>query len=271
MIKVKTSSSTSTRSILSGLVPCPNLVIDPTALTGLHAFPPTVVDVDGKLGCFSDQPVTIRNIGGCPLVITEISATGDDYLVIAPENFPIELPPGEETLEATVRFIPQADADPLLPSEVLGELAITSNDPDAGGTAELCGESVAQSGARLLVVDVSSGSPVPVDGVDSLTLKSKGKNTPSPVSITLNDAPVENANVCTNPIMYHLNVETLPSTGTTGNNPKASYEVSAKEGNLQSKTSFNLGQCEFREETLQLTSEGGKGGKGGNGKGNGKP
>ena len=75
---------------------------------------------------------------------------------------PIVLPPGEETLEVVVRFTPQSLGDPLMPDEFLGLLTIVSDDPDAAGTADLCGEGVAQSGIRTLVTDISTGLPVPV-------------------------------------------------------------------------------------------------------------
>ena len=40
---------------VSGAVPCPNLMIDPASLSGLFAFPATVVDGDGSLGCYTDR------------------------------------------------------------------------------------------------------------------------------------------------------------------------------------------------------------------------
>jgi hypothetical protein len=237
---------------ISGASPCPNLVIDPTDLTGLYAFPATVVDDTSSLGCFSERTVTLRNNGECPLTITNISAAGADFTVTAPTQFPVLLPSGEETLEVTVRFAPQADANPLAPSEVTGLLTVVSDDPGGDSSAALCGESVAQSGVRILVTDVSTGSPIIVGEVDSLTIQSKGKNRPSPINLRFTDQPVSTATVCGNAIYYHVDQETLPSTGTTGSNPKSSYEAKAREGNLQAAESFGLGQCEFREFQLQL-------------------
>jgi hypothetical protein len=61
-----------------------------------------------------------------------------------------------------------------------------------------------------------------------------------------------------------MNLEYLPAVETTGGGGnKSSYEVSAKEGNLQDAQTFNLGQCEFREFQLQLKSSDGDGGGGG--------
>lgn len=248
---------------LSGVAPPPNLVVDPEDLEGLYAFPATVVDDSSdSLGCFSERSVTLRNTGKCPLTITDISAADtngsifdNDYTVMAPTQLPpIVLPPGEETLEVTIRFTPEVDADPLAPSEVMGLLSITSDDPDDATPREanLCGESVQQSGVRMLVTDVSSGLPVPVDEVDMITLRSKGKRTPSPINLQWTDHPLADATVCDNLIQYHVDQETLPAVGTTGNNPKSSYSADAKEGNLQTGESFSLGQCEFREFQLEL-------------------
>ena len=236
---------------ISGDSPCPNLVIDPKPVTGIYAFPATVVDTEGSLGCYSEQPVAVRNIGACPATIDDISATGDDYAVTSPTTFPIVLPPGEETLEAIIRFTPKSDPDPLTPNAVTGLLSVSSDAPNTE-VASLCGESVARSGIRILVTDVTSGTPLPIEGVDSLTVQSKGKKSPSPTNLQFTDLPVLTANICTNDISYHVNLETLPALGTTGSNPKSSYQVKAMEGNLQTNQSFGLGQCEFRDFQLQL-------------------
>ena len=237
---------------ISGTSPCPNLVIDPTALSGLYAFPTTVVDTGETLGCYSERNATLRNTGLCPLTISDISAAGADFTVMAPTAFPITLPPGEETLNATVRFTPQSDADPQVPNEVTGLLTIVSDDPDFPHTADLCGESAQQSGVRILVSDVSSGIPIAIDEVDSLTIQSKGKNRPGPINLQFTDQPLSTADVCGNTIAYHVNQETLPSTDTTGGNNKSSYQAKAMEGNLQAAESFTLDQCEFRDSQLQL-------------------
>ena len=237
---------------ISGTSPCPNLVIDPSALSGLYAFPTTVVDIGAALGCYSERDATLRNTGLCPMTISDISATGLDFTVMAPTQFPVVLPTGEETLNVTLRFTPQDDLDPQVPNEVIGLLTVASDDPDFPHTADLCGESAQQSGVRILVSDISSGVPIAVDEVDSMTIQSKGKNRPGPVNLQFTDQPLQDTVVCGNTIAYHVNQESLPATYTAGNNPKSSYQAKAMEGNLQTTESFPLGQCEFRDFQLQL-------------------
>lgn len=244
---------------ISGTSPCPSLIIDPASVDGIHAFPATVVDVNSTLGCFSERTVVLRNNGACPLNISSILAAGvsgnpADFRVAAPTVFPILLPAGEETLNVRVRFTPKADVNPLAPSEVTGELTVVSDDPDGAVEADLCGESVRQSGVRMLVTNVSSGDPVPVPNVDVITLTSKGVHTPSPINLRFTDVALSSTEVCENQIDYHVDQETLPNTATTGANPKGSYTAGAKEGNLQKSESFGLGQCEFRDFQLQLQS-----------------
>jgi len=244
---------------LKGKSPCPDLVIDPTSLSDLYAFPTTVVDTTQTLGCFSEQTAILRNVGTCPLTISSISAVGvsgnpADFSVTAPTQLPILLPPGEETLAVNVRFTPQADADPLAPSEVTGLLTVVSDDPDFPHDADLCGESSAQSGVRILVTEVSSGTPLPVGEVDQLVITSKGKNPKTNLRFT--DHPVSVGAVCGNPVIWHVDQETLSSTETTGNNPQSSYSAKAKEGKLALTETFGLGQCELREFQLQLQDNG---------------
>lgn len=239
---------------ISGVAPCPNLVIDPGAFTGDFAFPATVVDSEETLGCYSERSTVLRNTGDCPLTITDIQATGLDFTVMQPTIFPITLPSGEETLEVTVRFTPESGGDPLAPDETTGTLTISSDDPDASGDALLCGEGVVKSGIRTLVTDVTIGFPEIVESVDSMTVKSKGKRLPNPINLMFTDVPALDATVCDNVINYHLNLETLPSTETSGQNGKSSYEVKAMDGNLASTSSFGLGQCEFKEFQTQLQS-----------------
>ena len=241
---------------VAGQIPCPDLVIDPVGMTGDFAFPATVTDIDGSLGCYSERNAVVRNTGDCPLTINSITASGDisvnEYSVQAPTQFPIVLPPGEETLGVTIRFTPQDLGNPLAPDEFRGELAIVSDDPDAAGTAELCGEGVAQSGIRVLTTDISSGTPIVVQGVDSMGIRSKGKKTPSPINLQFTDVMWQQTTICDNTVTWHVDQETLPATQTVGGNNKSSYEVSAKEGNLQDSQSFTLGQCEFLEFQLQF-------------------
>jgi hypothetical protein len=105
---------------------------------------------------------------------------------------------------------------------------------------------------RILVTDISSGSPVIVQEVDSITIQSKGKNRPGPINLQFVDHPASSDGVCGNTIDYHVDQETLPSTETSGSRQKSSYQAKAMEGNLQAGESFGLGQCEFREFQLQL-------------------
>lgn len=250
---------------VSGSVPCPNLVIDPVSLTQIYSFPATVVDTGEVLGCFTERPFVIRNTGACPLTIDDMNTGGsDDFSVVAPTQFPIVLPGGEETLTGKIRFTPQSGGAPrVADGETLGTLTIVTDDPDAAGTAPLCGEGVVQSGIRFLVTNVSTGTPVAIDGVDDIRVTSKGRNTPSPYSVRFTNQAVQGpVAMCGNSVSYHADLEELPSAATTGNNPKASYEVSVKEGNLQTTETFSIGQCDFIERQFQLTSQGG-GGKGG--------
>ena len=101
-----------------------------------------------------------------------------------------------------------------------------------------------------MVTEVSSGTPLPVAEVDQLVISSKGKNTRTNLRFT--DHPVSMAMVCNNPIVWHVDQETLSSTETSGSNPRSSYETKAKEGFLMSVESFSLGQCELKEFQLQL-------------------
>ncbi|MDB4285419.1 choice-of-anchor D domain-containing protein [bacterium] len=239
---------------VSGTAPCPNLVIDPADLESLYAFPTTVVDTTGTLGCFSERSATLRNNSVCPLTISNITTqSGVDYAVVDPTQYPILLPSGEETLEVTVRLTPQSDAHPLMPSEISDVLVVESDDPDSTHEANLCGESAQQSGVRVLVTDVSSGDPVVVEEVDRIAIQSKGTSRPGPINLEFTDHPVSSETVCGKEIYYHVNQETLPATDTTGSDPRSSYLAKAQETNLKASEQFGLGQCEFRDFQLQLT------------------
>jgi hypothetical protein len=161
-------------------------------------------------------------------------------------------------LSVTVRFTPKTDANPLAPGEITGLLSVSTDDPDASNEAALCGESAAQSGVRALVTEVSSGIPLVVGSVDSITLKSKGKNTPSPINLSWSHKAAEGpVSVCGRNVSWHVDVETLPTTGTTGSKGgKSQYEVAVRDGNLQTTKIFDLGQCDFTEFQLQLLDSG---------------
>jgi hypothetical protein len=236
---------------ITASVGAPNLVLDPTDLTSAYAFPATVSDPNSNLGCYSDKTVVIRNNGTCPATITGIIAPAP-FSVVAPTQFPVTLPVGQETLTVTVRFKPTADASGAsTPGSTQGTLVVSSTygGPMPDKTDGLCGEAVARSGVRVLVVDSLNN---PINGLDSLTLTSKGVNTPSPINISLKNVSPTTATVCGNTIKYHLDSENLPPTQTTGSNPKSSYNISAKEKNKQVSQSLTLGQCEFKQFILKL-------------------
>jgi len=143
---------------------------------------------------------------------------------------------------------------PLAPTEDRGTLTVVSNDPNGAATAGLCGEAVAGSGARILVSDVSSGTPVPLSTVDKITIDSKGLSQPGPISLSFTSATLQQATVCGHVIRYQVDQETLPPVNTTGSDPASSYEAGAKLGNLQTAAQFSLGQCDFRQVQLELKS-----------------
>jgi hypothetical protein len=238
---------------LSGESPCPDLVIDAGSVA--RPFPPTVVDVDGSLGCAAERTVALRNRGECPLTISSITANGTanplDYRVAEPQSFPLVLPPGEETLGVRVRFTPQADGNPFAPTENTGVLSVASDDPDPV-SAPLCGEAVAQSGTRILVTEVTTGQAVPLPTVGRIDLTSHGVNTPSPINLTFTNAPLRTATVCGQTVRYHVEQENLPTVRTMGSNPKSSFQAAAKQGNLQTSQVFDVSQCEFEDFQLQL-------------------
>jgi hypothetical protein len=247
---------------VSGIEGCPTLVLSPQNLTGAFAFPATVSDPNGTLGCFTDRQITVSNSGICPLNIVSLTtANGLDgkgvALTASPLEFtvtnptvPVTIAPGAAPVPITVRFKPVVltDQNSGAPDQQTGSLSIVSNDPvPADNAAGLCGEPAYHSGARVLVVN---GSSVPVNPLKSLSLSSSGLH-PN-ISQTLSPAVPQIANVCGNSITYTLDNETLPPAGTTGNNPKASYSLSAKNGSTQANMSFTLGQCQVQQIVLQI-------------------
>jgi hypothetical protein len=248
---------------VGGIEGCPTLVLSPHDLTGAYAFPATVSDPNGTLGCYTDQQITVSNSGICPLTLASLAtANGTDgknlplpgapleFKVVNPTT-PVTIAPGASPVPITVRFKPiiLANQSSSAPDQQTGMLSIVSNDPVAADNqAGLCGEPTYQSGARVLVVDTSTS---PVSSLANLTLSSQGL-TPT-FKQTLMPAALRSApNICGNTILYHLDNETLRPAGTTGNNPKASYQVSAKNGSTQANMSFTLGQCETKRIVLQI-------------------
>jgi hypothetical protein len=238
---------------VSGKEGCPKLTLSPTNLTGAFAFPATVSDPNGTLGCYTDRQVSIGNSGICPLNITAITVNpnvSNAFSVINP-TVPVSIGPGAAPVKVTVRFKPVILAGQInnAPDQQTGTLTIASNDPvSADNSAALCGEPTVQSGARILVVDSTTS---PVSSVKSLNLNSSGLH--PGVNQTLSPAKLVTANnICGNTIKYHLDNELLPPAGTTGNSPNSSYSLSAKQNSTQANMSFTLGQCEVKQVVLQI-------------------
>ena len=248
---------------VSAIEGCPQLVLSPQNLTGAFAFPATVSDPEGTRGCFTDRQITVTNAGICPLTMVSLATSNGvdekelplpaaplEFTVMQPTT-PVTIDPGASPVPITIRFRPLIlpDQSNSGPDQQTGFLTIVSNDPvPAHNGAGLCGEPTYQSGARVLVVNTANQ---PVASVASITIASKGL-TP-PFSQTLRPAPLQSVqNICGKTIQYHLDTETLRPAGTTGNNPKGSYTVSAKNGSTQANVSFSLGQCEMEDITLQI-------------------
>ena len=248
---------------VNGIEGCPKLVLSPQNLTGAFAFPATVSDPNGTLGCYTDRQITVSNAGICPLNIVGLTtANGLDGkgspLAGLPREFnvtnptvPVTIAPGATPVPVTIRFKPVilTDQSSSAPDQQTGTLSIVSNDPiPADNGAGLCGEPAYHSGVRVLV-DNATGTPI--NPLKSLSLSSKGLK-PN-ISQTLSPAiPVTAPNICGNSITYTLDNEGLPPAGTTGNNPLASYLLSAKQGSTQANVSFTLGPCELKSIIMQI-------------------
>jgi hypothetical protein len=248
---------------VSGIEGCPKLVLSPQNMVGGYAFPATVSDPSGTLGCYTDRQIAASNAGSCPLTIASLTTANAldgigaplpgaplEFTVVNP-TVPVTIAPGASPVPITIRFKPVilTDQKTDAPDQQTGTLSIVSNDPlPADNAAGLCGEAAYHSGVRVLVVDSTNA---PVNPVKSLTLSSQGL-TPT-FKEALSPAPLlTTPNVCGNTILYQLDDETLRPAGTTGNNPKASYSISAKQGSTQANMSFTLGQCEVKPVVLQL-------------------
>jgi hypothetical protein len=231
-----------------GKVLCPNLVMDPPDLTGLFAFPPTVTDTGGNLGCFSDQTVTITNDGFCPLKISGITTTDPSFVVIDPTVFPIVLQPNVDQLIVTVRFAPVAGGPVNVPDETLGILQVNSNDPDPADTmADLCGEPIGeQAGLRVLGVEKTSG--LPVDILDSIKLK-RGAN----LVVKETNVPLKDTLICGNQVLYHFHREQLlPKTYKVIAKKKIGEHPYGGDIILRGKKKIPLDPCQFEELVLKM-------------------
>ncbi len=225
----------------------PVMVVVPPDLTGSFAFPPTVVDADGHLGCYSDQEVKVKNTGVCPLVVTGVTAAPSTAFQIAhPPTFPVTLQPNMGHLAVKVRFDPTiSTGTPVFPEETTGTLTISSNDPVTDPVRDLCGEAVESSGARVLVLDSHGG---PIGNVDRIWLDST--NVSPPTHLQEQNVALQSTNVCGNAVKFHLNRENLPPTTHSG-----SYKVKAKEGDDEDQKTFELGRCEFKRIELKVDDD----------------
>jgi len=233
---------------VSGIEGCPKIVLSPPNLTGLYAFPATVSDPTGNLGCFTDRQISISNAGSCPLKITSLTAGPTSTFNVINPTTPLTIGPGAGPVPVTIRFKPTDLTGQLsaAPDQQTGTFTIVSNDP-VGPSANLCGEPTVRSGLRLLV---TNGVTTPYNPVSSITLMSKGL---SPgVNQKLTDVPLFTSNICGNTVNYHLDNELLAPAGTTGSDPKASYTLAVKVGGKPGDTSFTLGQCEMKEMVLKI-------------------
>jgi hypothetical protein len=236
---------------VNGIEGCPKLMLSPQNLTGAYAFPPTVSDPSGSLGCYTDRQVTIGNSGICPLYVTSLTAGPSNTFNVTNPSVPQTIAPGAAPVPVTIRFRPTNlnGQAPSAPDQQTGTLTIASNDPIGGDNAAgLCGEPVYHSGIRALVVNATGQ---PINPLKSLSLSSKGLK-PNIAQTLAPAIPATAPNICGNSITYTLDNETLPPAGTTGNNPNASYTLTAKQGATSATLSFTLGQCQFMQPILQI-------------------
>ncbi len=233
---------------VSGIEGCPKIVLSPNNLTGIYAFPATVSDPTGNLGCYTDRQITIANAGVCPLNITALSAGPTNTFNVINPAVPLTIAPGASPVPVTIRFKPTNLTGQLAnaPDQQTGTFTITSNDP-VGPSASLCGEPTVRSGIRVLVTNSTSQ---PVNPLKSLTVQSNGLS--PQFAIRLSNVSTSSTSICGNPpIVYHLDAESLPPAGTTGSNPKASYTLTVQNNVKPISTSFTLGQCEMKSMVLQ--------------------
>lgn len=245
---------------VQGIEGCPTLVLGPQNLTGLNAYPATVSDPTGTLGCYTDKQVTVSNTGICPLTISSLTTSNGldgkglalpasplEYNVVN-TKVPITVNPGGKPVPITVRFKPLilTDQNSMAPDQQTGTLNIVSNDPTAGdNTSALCGEPVYHSGARILLTDIIGN---PLSSAPKLTLESQDM-TPA-FSEVLAPAPLQPpANVCGNTILYHLDNETLTP---TGENANAFYVVLVQDKPVYYlPAKFRLNQCQMEQLVVE--------------------
>src|SRR5262249_54126567 len=128
---------------VSGIEGCPKLVLSPQNLTGMYAYPPTVSDPTGTLGCYTDRQIIVGNSGICPLTMASLSTVNGldgtgaplsaaplEFSVVNP-TVPVTVAPGAAPVPITVRFKPVilTHQNAFAPDQQTGTLNIVSNDP----------------------------------------------------------------------------------------------------------------------------------------------
>ena len=128
---------------VSGTAPPPRLVVS-IADDGVFA--------DTCLGDVTDEILTVSNSGSCPLTITAITSSSEEFLVPETVSFPVMIAPGGD-LELTLRFQPTHHGDST------GTITLLSDDPSSPALIEVSG--FAPSG-RLTLTGTTDFGPVPL-------------------------------------------------------------------------------------------------------------
>ncbi len=110
-------------------------------LTGFSAIPELEITPDpldmGEtwVGCDLDNVITLKNVGGAPLTISDLEHDGDAMVMRYSFELPLVLEVGEEE-ELSLLFVPTDER------EYEGRLSVTSNDPVPVREAEQTGRGV---------------------------------------------------------------------------------------------------------------------------------
>lgn len=116
---------------------------------------PTSLDFGSvTIGSTADRMLTVRNVGGAPLTVTELSVNNPRFTIVSP-SVPFTVNAGGQQV-VSVRFAPTATGSQS------GTLRIGSNDPDEGTVSvSLIGHGVAAppSTPRTLSAPDASGEP----------------------------------------------------------------------------------------------------------------
>lgn len=175
-----------------------------------QCFPATVIQSVGA--CVSAKAFPILNKGLCPVSITSITITGP-YSLLGLPSFPINLQPGHTVGDGALQI---AFAPTLLSRDNLGTVSVTyETDPVTHSTTTvtriLNGEGV-RTGARVLVINSTSGVPVPL--VDKLMIQritgNRNKSLLNTVDNAMNLAPVTvTPTAPCGPFKYHREYSTV--------------------------------------------------------------